>query len=620
ASIWIELSDFSWRARRGDHLVFGATYYNHRLQIEQLYVQQRPNGLPVNGEFLWPKKGQRWSALQFRGQINATLPDANAFAQLFGAAPGDVAGKLFASGEIDSLDPAAHGALTFRGEGVRWKGVALDSLGGKLQLAGPEATLADLEIRHANDFLRGHGTANLTGAHAYSARLTGAINDLGDYTGVLPASWRGDQIGGGVTFDWTGDGTAAAHSGTMQLFAHGLQLPVAFLRAPLDLTLEGTYSPQDVFFRTFKLADERFSLGGFLMLGRNFLELQALELTLDGVPRATGTVFLPVSVPRWRETGSVIAALDDQQKFDVDLKVDQLDLAALAQALGEKSDITGTLAGKLAAYGPLPALQLTTAWQLQNLGPATAPNDLDFELRIVGGSAEANLRATFGASAPVVLRATLPLQLTRDRLADRSFVRRDERFSVALDFPALFPALLPEILRPLPARSGIVSGQLAYSGTLNAPEIEGAVHLLGLKISPPAPWPELANLSAALRVGNTAAEIASWQFEIAGTPLRGSGSLTTSPPFYTLTLLPDAETLALPNLPASGSEISAIRLLGEGSAGTAPVLREAVIKGKAGASAFSLTTTTDDGQTTLLYNPAATETAGPLLLNWMSTL
>ena len=41
-------------------------------------------------------------------------------------------------------------------------------------------------------------------------------------------------------------------------------------------------SPQDVFFRTFNLASDRVSLGGFLMLGSNFVELQAFELALDG--------------------------------------------------------------------------------------------------------------------------------------------------------------------------------------------------------------------------------------------------------------------------------------------------------------------------------------------------
>ena len=82
----------------------------------------------------------------------------------------------------------------------------------------------------------------------------------------------------------------------MQLFAHGLQLPVAPLRMPLDVTLVGSYSPQDVFFRTFKLASDRFSLGGFLMLGSNFVELQAFELALDGARRMGGTLFLPVQL------------------------------------------------------------------------------------------------------------------------------------------------------------------------------------------------------------------------------------------------------------------------------------------------------------------------------------
>ena len=120
----------------------------------------------------------------------------------------------------------------------------------------------------------------------------------------------------------------------MQFFAHGLQLPVAPLRMPLDVTLEGTYSPQDVFFRTFKIASDRVSLGGFLMLGSNFVELQALQFALDGVPRTNGTLFLPFSSDRWRTSHSLLAAFDEEQKFDIDLAVDHLDLTALTKALG----------------------------------------------------------------------------------------------------------------------------------------------------------------------------------------------------------------------------------------------------------------------------------------------
>ena len=615
ASVWIEVSDFAWRARCGDHLVFGATYYNRRLQVEQLYVQQRENELTVNGELLWPKKPIGWAALQFRGQLNALIPDANALAQLFGAKAGDFSGALSARGEIDSLDPAAHGRLSFRGNGVRFRGVSLDSLGGTVQLAGSEATLGSLEIRHADDFLRAHGTANLAAPHAYAARLTGAINDLADYAPLLPPTWRAAKVGGGITFDWTGDGTVAAHSGTMQVFAHGLQLPVAPLRAPLDVTLEGTYSPQDVFFRTFKLADDRVSLGGFLMIGGNFVELQALELMLDGTPRAGGTLFLPFSIERWRRSGSFLEAFDEQQKFDVDLTVDHLDLAEFARALGETTAASGMLDGKLAAYGPLASLQLTTDWHLQNLGPATTRNSIDFDLRYDSGRANANLRALFGVSAPLTAHASLPLRLEKRRLENGVPVDPAKPFSFTLDCPALFLAMVPEKLRPLGASSGLVTGQIGFSNTLRDPRIEGAAHLFDLKMTPPAPWPALTNLAAELHFGNGEAAIPLLQFAADEWLFCGRGSLTTRPPFFALTLWPAADTVVLAALPESGAAASAIRLLGQGSAGPAPRLQSAVVRGRAGSPAFSLTIDSGPAQTTLFFNPQTTTTAGPLLLN-----
>ncbi len=615
ASIWIELSDFAWRERRGDHLVFGATYYDRRLQVEQLYVQQQPNELTVNGELLWPKPPAKWNRLQFRGVVNAAIPDANAFAQLFGAQAGDFSGALSASGEIDSLDPSAHGRLGFRGEGVRFRGVSLDSLGGTFQLQGSEATLANLEIRHGDDFLRGHGTADLTGPHRYSARLTGAIADLSGYAPVLPQNWRALKIGGGVTFDWTGDGTAAAHSGTMQIFAHGLQLPVATLRAPIDVTLEGTYSPQDVFFRTFKLADDRISLGGFFMLGPDFVELQALQVTLDGVPRVSGTLFLPLSGDRWRKSFNLLEALEERQKFDVDLMVDNFDLAEFSRALGETGATSGLLSGRLAAYGPLAALQVTTNWRLQNLGPSAKPNTIDFDSHLEQGRAEANLRAQFGVSGPVRVSTSLPLRLEKRRFEDGSVIDEAKPFWFTLDCPALFPAMMPEKFRPLRASSGLLSGQIVYSGTASTPVIDGSAELLDLKINPPPPWPALTNLTAAVRFGNREAEIDRLAVDLDGVSTKWRGSLTTTPSSFTLTLRPPSASLALADVPASGSEISAVRLLGGVPGQQSALLQKMIVRGKNGADNFSLTIRSDSGQTTLFVDPRATSTAGPLLLH-----
>ena len=43
--------------------MIGATYYNRRLEVDQLYVRQRENELTVNGELLWPKELKSWAQL-----------------------------------------------------------------------------------------------------------------------------------------------------------------------------------------------------------------------------------------------------------------------------------------------------------------------------------------------------------------------------------------------------------------------------------------------------------------------------------------------------------------------------------------------------------------------------
>jgi hypothetical protein len=623
ASLWIELTDFAWRARRADNVMLGATYYDRRLEVDQLYVRQRRNELTVNGELPWPKQTSDWARLPFRGQLNAFIPDLNGFAQFLGATTGDFTGALSAEGELDSLAPEAHGRLALHGEGVKFRGVALDSLGASLQLRGTEATLENLEVRHAEDFTRAQGAIDLAFPHRFSGRLTGAINDLGAYAPLLPAAWRESKIGGGVTFDWSGDGTLAAHSGTMQFFAHGLQLPVAPLRLPLDVTLVGTYSPQDVFFRTFKLASTRVSLGSFLMLGSNFVELQALELTLDGMPRIGGTLFLPISFERWRASGSLLAALDEGQKFDVDLAINHLDVAKLASVLGEDSAATGVVDGKLAAFGPLHSLQVTTSWRLENLGPAASSNSIDFEGHYADGRAEVKTTAIFGVSDPVTLRAWLPLQLEKDRLAAGTVIEPGGQFSIAIDCPALFLETLPNDLR-FGAESGLVTGGIAFFNTLETPSINGAAQILEARFKPPAPWPELTGLEAQLRFKNTEAVIEPMRFEINSTPIGLRGRLTTTPVTFGLTLTPVAGAVQVVGLPGSGANLSTVRLLGKGTSEDLPSLREAFVRGRIGSGAVSLTIAaggpaSDDpvSQTTFYVHPQAAD-ASPLFLRMVS--
>ncbi|CAN5456725.1 hypothetical protein BH20VER3_BH20VER3_23050 [soil metagenome] len=614
ASIWMEATDFAWRARRADNVMLGATYYNRRLEVDQLYVRQSENALTVNGELLWPKKLESWTQLPFRGQISATIPDLNAFAQFFGAKTGDFSGALTAEGEVDLVDPAAAGRLSWQGQGVKFRGVGLDSLGGALRLQGREVVLEKLEARHGEDFLRAQGTVELGAARRFSGRLTGAIGDLGVYAPLLPAAWRAGKIGGGATFDWRGDGTPEAHSGTVQLFAHGLQLPVAPLRLPLDVTLEGSYSPQDVFFRTFKLAGDRFSLGGFLTLGNNFVDLQHFELTLEGAPRASGTLFLPLGFVRWRATHSLLAALDEAQKFDVDLVIDHLDLAALGEAVGEKSFGQGILEGKLAAYGALRTLQVTTEGRLEKIRPGLEPSRLNFSARLDDGRLEAEMTARFGVSAPVTGQASLPLQMEKSRWARQGMLDPRKPFSVTVDCPALFLESLPDQWRPGVA-AGLLTGNITWSGKAAAPAIQGKADVLELRLQPPPPWPQVDGLRGHIQFFDTVAVIDPLRAEIDLTPIELRGRLTASLTEFGLTLALAETRAEVVSAPQAWSSLSGMRLLGEGRSEGLPRLQNIFVNGTLWPIAASLTITTSlsseesglAAQTTYLFQSGAAE-------------
>ena len=619
-SVWMELTDFVWRTHRADNVMLGATYYDRRLEVDQLYVRQRENQLTINGELLWPKERGSWTQLPFRGQLNATIPDLNEFAELFGATTGDFKGALLAEGELDSLAPQAHGRLALHGKEVKFRGFTVDSLSASLGLRGSELTLENLEARHADDFLRARGSVELTAAHRFEGRLTGAINDLGAYAPLLPEAWRVSKIGGGATFDWRGDGTPDANSGTMQFFAHGLQLPVAPLRMPLDITLEGSYSPRDVFFRTFQIANDHISLGGFLMLGSNFVELQALQFALDGVPRANGTLFLPFSANRWRTSHSLLAAFDKEQKFDIDLAVDHLDLTALTKALGEKSVASGVLDGKLAAFGPLRSLQVTTNWRLEDFGASSPHNLIDFYGYYSDGRADAYATATFGVSDPVNTRVTLPLRLTEDHLADGTVLDQTAPFSVTIDCPALFLDALPNEWQ-FGAVSGLLSGGIVFSETLQAPNVTGEAEILNARFKPLPPWPELSDVAAQIHFERSAAVIDPLRCEIEGTPLALRARLTTSATDFRVILTPLAGGLELLEVPLSCADVWGIRLVEQGTPGDEPRLREAVVRGTIAPRALSLTIhseSSDSGisspaQTTLFLRGPSGD-AQPLLL------
>ena len=73
-----------------------------------------------------------------------------------------------------------------------------------------------------------------------------------------------------------------------------------------------------------------------------------------------------------------------------------------------------------------------------------------------------------GFITPVMLRAWLPLQLGKERLAAGTVIEPAGQFSVAIDCPALFLETLPNELR-YGAESGLVTTLIDLAGLGNLP-------------------------------------------------------------------------------------------------------------------------------------------------------
>ena len=115
ASIWTEINQFTWRERRADIIMFGASLYDERVHVEQLYVKQRSNELTVSGDSSLPGGGALWPLRNFTGYISASIPDVDAFARLLGAERDTYSGNITIEASVRVDDRKLRGGLATAG-------------------------------------------------------------------------------------------------------------------------------------------------------------------------------------------------------------------------------------------------------------------------------------------------------------------------------------------------------------------------------------------------------------------------------------------------------------------------------------------------------------------------
>ena len=523
--------------------MLGASLYNRQVDIGQLYVKQRTNQLTLTGEYTLPSKSADWINPNFRADISASITELGEFAKLFGGTTEDFAGALTISGTVNARDRNFAGQITADGDGLRLWAAPVDTLRAKLTLKNAQLNLDSLQARHLKDFFNITGEVNLLGDHAYAVKANGAIADVAEYSSLLPERIGALQPQGRASIGWDAHGTVDAHSGDFQIQAESVRLTNGWDLQPFDLKIAGSYSPQNIFCREFRFANQNAELNTFVSVASNYLQLQSVRFDLYGQPKLHGDIFIPIALHRWwREQGPY--DFDRSQNFGVNLALDEIDLVELQSAVTNRGGMAGKLQGRLETFGTLGKLQAKCDLHLRDFA-FTDPRRIsaDFVAGIESGLLRMSLSANAQNSSPAKIEGALPLQL-----AASHFFAWDKPITLKVDCPAILLSKLPPALTRVSFRDGILSANVDGSGTLRNPTLTGTVSCLNGRFAKlPGPISGVGG-QVDFRGSLAAITIANLEFDDARLPLHGAIDFTDTSS-VSIKLIPDTILYQLTAIP-----------------------------------------------------------------------
>src|SRR6266480_2642030 len=209
ASVWTELTGFSWRERKADVIMLGANFYRHTIQLQQLFIKQRRNELTLSGE---SAINTQWLNPDFRGDISASINDLGQFAELFGARPEAFAGKVAARGRMHTHERTVDGELAITGDALKIFQLPVDSLTARIGLESGRAQVDQLELKRGEDFLRAQGKIDLAQKKSFTLSAESWCRELGDYALEFPII---GTLSGALSAKLTGAGDENSFSSTV---------------------------------------------------------------------------------------------------------------------------------------------------------------------------------------------------------------------------------------------------------------------------------------------------------------------------------------------------------------------------------------------------------------------
>jgi len=359
AELRFEAANFQWETRQWDSLVLGAKLLGGRIQVPELALTQGHNRLNLSGDMALPMPGIAWWRSEFSCDVTAKIDNLTELSALMLPEFQYAAGRATIDGSIRGRDRHFNGRINVTGSNLRWHNAPIEKLAASVKLNGNEYQITDISLFNGADYVNGSGVVNIMGDKQYWGEIRASVEDLGKYAAILQRPIIPEPLAGGARIDWSGEGSAKAHSGKFLARLRKVRSlgATAALLHPINADFEGSYSNGGMVFSTFALSDDDSSFTAEVGVVNKAVSLRGIRLVQKQALRLEGDALLPLDLwNSWPNT-SFATLLDDQTVSRLNLTASDLSLHETAQLTGLKFPIAGLVRGNISAEGPLAALR-----------------------------------------------------------------------------------------------------------------------------------------------------------------------------------------------------------------------------------------------------------------------
>ncbi|MFA7343265.1 MAG: translocation/assembly module TamB domain-containing protein [Terrimicrobiaceae bacterium] len=534
ASLRLVADGFRWNKRGWKSLEVGASLIHRRLVVTDFDLRQKENSVNFNGEISLAEGWSQIAQSPFLVNFHADIRELGTLAGLLGGPLDEAAGRMSASGSVTGRPGELDGFLNMEASDMAFRSMPPSSLRVESVFRKNEIDVVVCDLYSRKDSASLRGAVGIAAPHQYAAEMDARIADLAVYLAPFHAPAAERIYAGALDIRWQGDGNFKSHSGAFDLklreFVSGL--------TPSGLTgkFTGTYSPQNLYFSKLEIANGPLRLDSRATVAGSGITLKDVELKAGNTSLFEGSAFVPMDLfavfggRDWR------AAIDPEREAYLRLATPkEIKIRSLLELAGQDVPLEGQVrlnveaggpSARLTAKGDLSARDLL--WKLPGLD--VPPSSLSLKFSAGDGAATLGGLLETKKLPPVKLSARMPFGLVRAGTGDWKWANPAGSFDASLDFPQTELAVFQPFLPKLRHLGGSVSGKLAFSGTIGAPQANGRIEMKGVGFGLAPGIPAVEKAEAALTFDGRRLQVAQLGGDFGGGTFRISGGIGLSNP------------------------------------------------------------------------------------------